>query len=271
APLLPYLITSAFRFRRRHTSYRNIRFGFDGNTWAATKAFGAIIVASALIIGTLFSLVFALPEDGSSIGGLAIAAMVMVFFFVLFIAFLPALFIQAVQQFSISYSRFGSLKFNGSIGIRETVLAYFLAGLYTNLILLGAALLFGTATWVNSALSIAFLVLSGLVIGFAYAFGVAYWKQAILTIVFRHLRLANIQFRASISTTKLAYILLINALLMTLTLGFYYPWAKVRLVRYLLSCIQLKGELPSAEEADPHSSHAIGEEMGEAFDIDIGV
>ncbi|MCV6627171.1 MAG: YjgN family protein, partial [Cellvibrionaceae bacterium] len=144
APLLPYLITSAFRFRRRHTSYRNIRFGFDGNTWAATKAFGVIIVAGALIIGTFFSLVFAQPDD-SAMGGLAITAMVMVFFFVLFIVFLPALFIQAVQQFSMSYSRFGSLKFNGSIGIRETVLAYFLAGLYTNLILLGAALLFGTA------------------------------------------------------------------------------------------------------------------------------
>lgn len=49
----PALIVRGIRFNARMTSYRNVRFGFDGNYWGAAKAFIAGPLLATLTLGLL--------------------------------------------------------------------------------------------------------------------------------------------------------------------------------------------------------------------------
>ncbi|EXJ09669.1 putative membrane protein [Nitrincola nitratireducens] len=51
------------------------------------------------------------------------------------------------------------------------------------------------------------------------------------------------------------------------------PWAKVRLALYQAECLDFlaEGSLEEFITAEDKRCNAFGEEMGEAFDIDIGL
>jgi uncharacterized membrane protein YjgN (DUF898 family) len=66
----------------------------------------------------------------------------------------------------------------------------------------------------------------------------------------------------------------VNSLAVTFSLGLLYPWAKVRMVEYVLKSLtfvpagnieELAGAGPAAEES------AVGESAADFFDFDIGL
>jgi len=70
----------------------------------------------------------------------------------------------------------------------------------------------------------------------------------------------------------LARIYLSNLLLLLVTLGLYYPWAKIRQARYQLENLRVAApqglDLFSASVAE--TAGATGEELGSFFDVDFG-
>ncbi|MGB0268171.1 MAG: DUF898 family protein, partial [Pseudomonadales bacterium] len=68
-------------------------------------------------------------------------------------------------------------------------------------------------------------------------------------------------------------VLISNAVLVALSLGLAIPWARIRAARYRLSHvgIWIDGDLESFLAAEVAQSSALGEELGEAFDLDIGL
>ena len=88
---------------------------------------------------------------------------------------------------------------------------------------------------------------------------------------------SNIEFdqnllRTSVTLGGWFWIVLTNSVLLLITLGIYYPWASVRMTRYIQDNLWVEAEdLDSfvAHEAD--SASAVGEEIGEAFDLGIGI
>lgn len=81
----------------------------------------------------------------------------------------------------------------------------------------------------------------------------------------------SVRFRSSLEVNALFKILVINALLMIFTLGLAYPWAKVRKHRLLVENIHI--QMPSGASgyiSKKQKESPLGEELGEAFDIDIG-
>ena len=83
----------------------------------------------------------------------------------------------------------------------------------------------------------------------------------------------HLDIRFSGSGSEYFRIWIVNLLLTIVTLGIYYPWAKVRQTRYQLEhmAVDSDGNLSSfMADASPKTS-ALGEEAGDFFDVDFGL
>jgi uncharacterized membrane protein YjgN (DUF898 family) len=64
-----------------------------------------------------------------------------------------------------------------------------------------------------------------------------------------------------------------NLLLILLTLGIYLPWAKVRIHRYRLRCLEVHGLAGlGGVLADPDAEqNAVGDSASDLFDLEFGL
>ena len=69
------------------------------------------------------------------------------------------------------------------------------------------------------------------------------------------------------------FIIITNFLAVILTLGLAIPWAQVRLARYMAENTLVSGDvaLTTAEQANNPETNAIGDEVAEAFDMEVGL
>jgi len=69
------------------------------------------------------------------------------------------------------------------------------------------------------------------------------------------------------------YLYFTNTLAMALSLGLFIPWAKIRSARYKASVTSLipNGDLSNITAIRQQDPSALGEEMGDMFDMDIGL
>lgn len=81
------------------------------------------------------------------------------------------------------------------------------------------------------------------------------------------------QLAARLRTGPLLGIMVTNLLAMVMTLGLFYPWAKVRLLRYQLdnTRVLVAGDLSQILADARTGANAVGEEAGDFFDIDFGI
>jgi uncharacterized membrane protein YjgN (DUF898 family) len=116
-------------------------------------------------------------------------------------------------------------------------------------------------------------------VGAIYLFGgplillaVAWFHARLVDVSVGGLTLGPHRVFARLKTWPLFWIYLTNLLGMICTLGLFYPWAKVRMLRYQMSNIGLiaSGSLDQFV-ADSHiQASAVGEGMHDVFDIDFG-
>lgn len=79
--------------------------------------------------------------------------------------------------------------------------------------------------------------------------------------------------RSQLRARGLAWIYVSNTVLVLLTLGFFVPWASVRLARYRVQSLSVQSfaSLDGFLADQQADSGAIGQETAEWFDIDIGL
>jgi|TARA_B110000263_G_scaffold170297_1_gene148387 uncharacterized membrane protein YjgN (DUF898 family) len=80
-------------------------------------------------------------------------------------------------------------------------------------------------------------------------------------------------FNSTVTAGGLFQVALINTLFIILTLGLYLPAAKVRSTKYVCSRLEFEaaGSLDDFVAAEKENASAIGEELGDALDLDIGL
>lgn len=111
----------------------------------------------------------------------------------------------------------------------------------------------------------AFVLLIGLVI-------MTYINTRITNYMFNNLKLTYLRFSSKINYWKLMWIYISNTVLILLTAGIYIPWAKIRAVRYKLSCIEAYVLDMGQYIAEEHENmKAVGEEFSDFFDVDVGL
>ncbi len=254
---LPFIVVQSRRFQMRVSSWRNVHFGFDGRFGAAAGiylGFGALI---PLTLGLIMP----------------------------YVQF-------AKQRFLIGESRFGATKFTCTPKPGRFYAAYFAALGWWILaiacliaLFVAGAFLVGLVTGAASGMHLsnprqllgsamgaaAFLVLY---LGFLATFMVpgAVLTSRIANETLNHTRLGDNQLHSSVSGRKLLGIYLGNFALIVLTLGFYAPWAKIRLLRYRLQSIAViaSGNLEEFVQMAGSLPSAAGEELGDFLDVDFG-
>ena len=98
------------------------------------------------------------------------------------------------------------------------------------------------------------IVFCYLVLGFGAVLSKAYLWGALRNLAINNLKLGeSIQFRSTLTFSAMAPRLLSLVFLSSITLGLAYPWAKIRLLRYLAENTAVVGDLDSVSTASEGS------------------
>ena len=124
----------------------------------------------------------------------------------------------------------------------------------------------------NTAASIGALAL--ILLSFVFYLGlIAYLQARIWNLVYNSTELAGNRFISSIRARDIAWLYGSNLIVISISFGLMIPWAKIRLARYRASKLLLvpAGNLDSFMQVQQQKVSALGEEMGDVFDLDIGI
>jgi len=256
---LPWIIVRALKFRFVNTSYRNVRMGFDGDYGGALKEF---ILFPILVLPTL-GLLWPYTRFRQS-------------------------------RYIVNNLRYGTTRFK----FEGSWLPWFKAGLPLMLTLVfglaipgiyaaiqfSAALSTGEPTeefpegepvFDPDALGSGFGLATGILPIAMLLFYVAlpYWIVTTRNILFGASSIGPHGFESTMATIKYAVLIVACFFIVAFTFGFGTPFAKVILANYKAETLELSayGDLGAFVAQEAEDVRAFGEEIGEAFDIDVGL
>lgn len=245
--LLPRLLLKSLQFRLHNSSYRGLRFRFNGSLKESYVAFLLLPLAS------------------------------------LFTFYLLAPFChQRIKHFQHNNAAFGQTSFSFSVPVRSF---YWLYLKLLGIVLVGVAVLAvciaaffgGQFLLANGKMNPQAMVMLPLLmaIGFflLFFFVRPFLEAQLQNLVWNHTRLGEHRFVSTISALRLFGIMLTNLLGILLTLGLYRPFAVTRLLKYRLQTVALvaAGDLEGFLDGHGGAVAAVGDETAEMFDIDIAL
>lgn len=265
AIIFPWLYRSALRFRRNMTSYRNVRFGFVGTTQAAYMAF-----LPACIYIVMFLMVLILPTLNEQAAGLV---SVVVLLFALVSLFLFPILSYLTHRYAVENTLFGRQKFSTAITAGDFFVIF--------IVVLGIGFLFGLLAFLGTAwisfsggggvLSITVLLLFlYMLYGSALSLINAYWVSKIRNLIADKSQLDTLKFHSNMDFGAYWKIVLTNMLAVIFSLGFAYPWARVRIAKYHAETLRLEGDLDQFVSGQAIETNALGDEVADMLDIDVG-
>jgi len=235
----PWIIVRSLQFNARNSVFRNIHFNFTA------KAKDATIVFLLWPILVPFTLGLILP------------------------------FIWYKQsQFFIKHSSFGTSKFEFSASAKDYYKIFFnLFLVLISVAIIGAVL----ANVLGFNASPEFITQFGFIftplIMLIYLFIFAYSATALGNLFFNATSLQTHGFISHLKMPQMAWLYFTNTLGIVLTLGLFIPWAQVRTTRYRCDCLALNmdGSLNNFVDEEQQQVSALGEQVGEVFDMDISI
>lgn len=161
------------------------------------------------------------------------------------------------KQFLVSNTRYGSRHFLPAFELGNFYVIYFVA---MGIVIVGLLMLL-----------IPFL--GPLLTMLAYLLAYAFVSAKSSNLIYNGSSLLRHGFDSRLEPVRLAYIYFTNMLIIVFTLGLGIPWAKVRLARYRAECLSFRaeGSLDGFIAAEDRRTSALGEELGEAFDVGVGL
>jgi uncharacterized membrane protein YjgN (DUF898 family) len=245
--LLPWLINSSLRFNARNTSYRNIRFNFTGDYVGALVNY---VVWPILGYGTLGLL---LPRAR-----------------------------KARDYFYVNKHAYGGRDFETNFSTGRIYLIY-IAGIAIFFALI-AGLFAGFYALAQETKAIKGLNLAAFGPYVAFIIAPLYIIVYTIASTFIDIMVFNLslnrakfdgrhELRSRVSPWVMSWIVVSNLVLILLTVGLFYPWARIRMTRYETTRLSLL----AASDLDEYTSElsrarsAIGEEVAGFFDLGIGL
>jgi uncharacterized membrane protein YjgN (DUF898 family) len=227
--IIPWLVVRSLAFNARNSVYRNIRFNFTG------KAKDAFIVFVLWPLLTPFTLGLIIP-----------------------------LVWYKQTNFIVSNSSYGTTGFEFKATAGNYYRIFFIA--------LGALLGLGILISIfNLILGPMIMFVTVPVIAVAYLGFIAYIVTELANLHFNSTHLAKHGFTSTLELKPMAWIMFTNALAIVFSLGLMIPWAMVRSARYRAECLtlQVDGSLDHFVAAEQVNVSALGEEMGDVFDVEV--
>ena len=247
---LPWLAYSSIRFNARNTSWRNVRFNFNATYFEAFIAYGVWSVAA-------IALPFLIPYTR-----------------------------RVHDYFYVNHHRFGGRPFETQFSAGRIYAIYMIGfvlivGFLTVLLGSTAAIVVVTTRLHEYTKNIHLPIDEGsipLIITLLFGMGTLFLGSFVTTMVI-NLSISNTVFdgvhrlSSTASPFRVAWIVLTNTLLTLLTLGLFYPFARIRLARYRVG----RYALSAATDLDEFTSEAleqqsaIGQEIAGFFDFGFGL
>jgi len=115
--------------------------------------------------------------------------------------------------------------------------------------------------------------LSGLVVLALYLYMFAFYSVKTTNLLYNTSSIAHNTFRADLKIVPYLMLVLTNSLATAITLGIFTPWAVIRTLRYRLDHLTLLADADPETfvAAEEEQVSALGEEVGDFFDMDIGL
>lgn len=237
-PLFPWIIIQALRFNHYNSAYRHIRFHFNAEYSRALWVFVALPILVTLSVGLAYPY-----------------------------------FIKTQKQFIIDHSSYGTSSFNMKANTGSFYDIFLrLIGLIILIAVLSILIMASLFELLNTSMSDRMLVFSILFfVLYIYAFG--YWYSNLTNLVINNISLQQCQLESQLETSKICWIFLSNTLAIICSLGLLIPWATIRTSRYRISCLSIVINTDSEVfiAATSEQANAIGEEVGDFLDIDLGL
>lgn len=242
----PWIIVMALRFAARQSAYRGLKFNFSGKVGEAAIVYLLLPVVSMITLG------LALP----------------------YTAYRQVRFLASHYVYGETPTTYeGSLKaFWGvyliALGLLLIPIGIFGYGVYSayqlaamglpkELIMasIGSLIIIGV---------IAFYLIIPILVAFIQA------RKA--NLYYNHLVLKNVRFHSTQRARDLIWIFISNLILIAITLGLFIPFAAVRVARYRAEHLTLiSDDLASFAAEARESMSAVGAEISDIFDMDIGI
>lgn len=166
------------------------------------------------------------------------------------------------QRYLIEHSGFGTATLRFCAGACDYFWVAFLA----------VALLMGGVT-AASILGMVFapLMVIGMIAVYLLVF--AFWQLRTVNLRFNHSSLPGVRFESRYETRSYAWLVFTNLLGMVLTLGLFYPWARVRTARYAAEHIVVVSEadMDAFIATEQGKVASAGQEVGDFFNVDLGI
>jgi uncharacterized membrane protein YjgN (DUF898 family) len=244
AGVAPWFIWKSLQFRLHNTSYRGIRFRFDGDVYDAYKNYLARPMLNGLTL------------------------------------FLATPFVhQRMKTYQHNESRYGNARFSFDASVASFYKLYavcaavVLAGLALMvwLVMSGAATPDGVEGAADArAGEVGLLVL----LGYAWVFLVyPLFMNMLQNLIWNHTSLEQHRFRSDMQWRRVIFITVTNYLAIVCTLGLFIPFAKVRALRYRLESTVLlpQGSLDAFVADHTPAVGAAGEGLADVMDFDLSI
>ncbi len=245
--LFPWILNQSLRFNLRMSSHRNVRFSFKGTYGEAFVYFILLPVAS------VFTLYLLLP-----------------------FAF------KKMDEYVYNNISYGDKPLKSELRggeYYETSLWVFLVGIGFMFGMFAIALIFGATSAlgeVESSKGMASLMMIAMGVFYVLLISVstAIYRGRIRNHILNNSEFDGLaQTRSNVKIWPYTKLILTNVVLMIVTVGFAYPWIKVRTTRFLAQAtmVLIDNEADAAVDKMQESQSAFGEEAADVFDMDIAL
>lgn len=254
---LPFIVVRAMAFRLRNTAYRNLRFRFDRQYAQAAWVYLGIGILIPLTLGLIFPYFsyrtnkFLIANAGYGRSRFSFESGAGAFYKIYLIALgilIGVGIVVAIVMMPVMMQMQTAMEQAAQSGVEPdpAAMGAAMAGMPVLIYFLVLLLYFGVFIYIRTA--IANLV----------------WNN--VTLDGRH------KFESSLKLGRMAWIIFSNMVVIALSLGLMIPWSRVRMVRYRMNtlCLIPEGDLDTFIAAKAEEESALGEEMGDVFDMDIG-
>jgi len=279
---MPWLVRQAVSFKLRNTSYRNIPFRYVGRSRDFYRFFILHGLLNLLTIGLAFpysyvkfkELIINHAQYGQ--GKFLFRGSVKESYFTFMKVFLLSMLYAGLFGLLL----FGLLMMVGAIfagdGMSAVDLNNSLGGV--SLLAEGNSTVMVSPTEAPDAkAAVAIQLLISMVLLFLFYLPMFFWYKGFSdgyfsNFVRNHTTLHDAPFRGVMRPFRLGMIALSNLIMIILSLGLLYPWAKIRYLRYKLTHTEFACLDPNQFNSLGYEvGSTVGEEMMDFFDIDIGL
>ncbi len=286
ALLIPAMVVMSMSFQLRNTAYRNIKFNFRKNFKRAYTIF-----AYPLLLTILYFLFVAYFQDNFLPTAAAAenetetppSSIFSSLFSFVILPLLPIVCLFPLWQYMIiklksSHACFGlaDFSFSGTVGSLYSI--YIKAFLVISVFGLLAVFAFNELRDIVTVESWLFNLLIIPLLGFILALPLYLWLLSYIqtkktNFIFGNLGIAEHRVQSDLKVGAMLYLYVTNTLAIAISLGLLMPWAKIRTARYRaqMTSVIVTGDLDNFFGVQPEGQSAFGEEMGEVFDMGLGV